>query len=290
MPFTGACFTAGALAIAGLPPLNGFNSEWLLYRGLFGTALDGSGAVRVASLIAAALFALVGGLAAACMVRLLGMAFLGAPRDPSAAAAHEGGLWLRAPLALLLAACAALAVLPVAAVSALGPVARELLGPDAASAEALAATTRALTPIGTIAAASWLGLALGWPVLALLRGRRPAPDETWGCGYAAPSTRMQYSACSFSQLFAERLLPRPLAPRVLATPVRGPFPDPVQFATEEGDPITRGGYEPVFGAIARRFARLRVLQQGNAHLYLAYILIAVLASLLWTSLRARWLP
>lgn len=290
MPFTGACFVAGAVAISGLPPLNGFNSEWLLYQGLFGIALDASGFARVAAFLGAALLALVGGLAAACTVRLVGIAFLGEPRDRGADAAHEGGLWMRAPLALLTLACIALAVLPSVVVKLLGPVARQVLGPAAATADALARTADAVAPLGAIAAGTWLALALGWPVVSLLRGRSPARDATWGCGYAAPSARMQYTARSFSEQFAERLLPRSLAPRIRVSPIRGPFPASVRFSTEEGDPITRGSYEPIFSGIASRFARLRVLQQGNAHLYLTYILVAVLASLLWTSLRARWLP
>jgi hydrogenase-4 component B len=290
MPFTGACFVAGAVAISGLPPLNGFNSEWLLYRGLFGAALDAPGVARVAAFLAVALLALVGALAAACTVRLVGIAFLGEPRDCAAAGAHEAGLWMRAPLALLLVTCIALAALPSAVVMLCGPVARDVLGPAIASADGLSATASALAPIGAFAAAIWLALALGWPLISLLRGRNPARDATWGCGYAAPSARMQYTARSFSEQFAERVLPRSLAPRVRVAPVRGRFPAPAQFATEEGDPITRGTYEPIFSAIASRFARLRVLQQGNAHLYLAYILVAVLASLLWTSLRAQSLP
>jgi formate hydrogenlyase subunit 3/multisubunit Na+/H+ antiporter MnhD subunit len=290
MPFTGACFVAGAVAIAGLPPLNGFNSEWLLYRGLFGAALDTPGVMRVTASLGAALLALVGALAAACTVRLVGIAFLGEPRDRAAADAHEGGLWMRAPLAALLVACLALSVLPLAVVTLCGPVARDVLGPALASADALAAASGALAPIGVFAAASGLAVALGWPVMWLLRGRSPARDATWGCGYAAPSARMQYTARSFSEQFAERVLPRPLAPRVHVAPVSGRFPAPARLATEEGDPITRGSYEPIFSAIAGRFARLRVLQQGNAHLYLTYILVAVLASLLWASVRGRWLP
>jgi formate hydrogenlyase subunit 3/multisubunit Na+/H+ antiporter MnhD subunit len=291
MPFTGGCFVAGAIAISGLPPLNGFNSEWLLYRGLLGTALAASGVASVAAFLGTALLALIGGLAAACTVRLLGIAFLGEPRERAAGAAHEGGIAMRAPLALLVLACVALAVLPSLVVSLLGPIARELLGPVIASGDALAHTAAAVAPVGTVAAGSWLALAVvGCPVVALLRGRTAPRDATWGCGFAAPTARMQYTARSFSEQFAERLLPRPLAPRVRTAPIRGPLPEPARFATEEGDPITRGSYEPIFSAIAGRFARLRVLQQGNAHLYLAYILVALLASLFWSSLRARWLP
>jgi formate hydrogenlyase subunit 3/multisubunit Na+/H+ antiporter MnhD subunit len=291
MPFTGACFVAGAVAISGLPPLNGFNSEWLLYRGLFGAALDGAGVTRVAAFLGSALLSLVGALAAACTVRLVGIAFLGEPRDRAAASAHEPGPWMRAPVALLVLACIALASLPFAVVTLCAPVARDVLGLAVASTDALAATAGALGPIGAFAAASWVTVALGWPVMSLLRGRNAPRNATWGCGFAATSARMQYTARSFSEQFAERVLPRPLAPRARVEPmVSGRFPAPARLATEEGDPITRGGFEPIFSAIASRFARLRVLQQGNAHLYLAYILLAVLASLLWTSLRAQWLP
>jgi formate hydrogenlyase subunit 3/multisubunit Na+/H+ antiporter MnhD subunit len=290
MPFTGACFVAGAVAISGLPPQSAFNSEWLLYRGLFGAALDAPGIARVAALLGAALLALVGALAAAYTVRLVGIAFLGEPRDRGAAEAHEGGVWSRVPLAALLVACIALAVLPSTVVILCSSVARDLLGPSLASASAVSEIARAVAPVGAIAAAIWLLAALGWPAVSWLRGRNPALDTTWGCGYAAPSPRMQYTARSFSEQFAERVLPRALAPPIRVARISERFPAPVRFEAEEGDPITRGSYEPIFRAIANRFARLRVLQQGNAHLYLAYVLVAVLASLLWTSLRARWLP
>jgi NADH:ubiquinone oxidoreductase subunit 5 (subunit L)/multisubunit Na+/H+ antiporter MnhA subunit len=290
MPVTGACFAAGAVAISGLPPLNGFAGEWLLYRGLFGLAVDASGATRVASCVASAILALVGGLAAGCFVRLVGIALLGEPRTREAAAAHEGGLLLRGPLLLLAAACVVLGVLPGAVAALLGPVAVEVLGPEVARSGALARATGSLAPIAALAAGTWLALGLGAFLVSMLRGRRPARDATWGCGYAAPTPRMQYTSRSFAQLFARGLLPRALAPRVEVPAPRGPFPVAVRMTTQEGDPITRGAYEPLFDGFATRFARLRALQQGNAHLYLAYVLVALLAALSWISVRARWLP
>jgi hydrogenase-4 component B len=236
------------------------------------------------------LLAFVGGLAAAYAVRLVGIGFLGEPRDRAAAEAHEGGIWLTAPLAVLLLACIGLAVSPSSVVMLCTPVAREVLGASIASPAAVSGTAGAVAPVGAIAAVGWLAVALCWPVASLLRGRSPARSATWGCGYAAPSARMQYTASSFSEQFADRVLPRALARRVRTTAVTGRFPAAVSFESEEGDPLTRGSYEPFFRAIADRFARLRVLQQGNAHLYLAYILVAVIASLLWASVRARWLP
>jgi formate hydrogenlyase subunit 3/multisubunit Na+/H+ antiporter MnhD subunit len=291
LPVAGTCFLWGAVAISGLPPGNAFASEWLLQRGLAELALGPASGAGVAACLAIAAVALVGGLAAACFVRLVGIALLGVPRGPEAAAAHEGGLSLRAPLLALAAACAAFALAPAALVRLCGPLAEQLLGPTLSGVGSVARTADAIAPVGLAALAVWTALAAGATLAAALqRGRRQAPDETWGCGYAAPSARMQYSARSFAELLAERWLPRWLAPRVRVPAPRGAFPAPIRLATEEGDPLVRGAYEPLFDAFATRFARLRALQQGNAHLYLGYVLMAVLAALAWVSVRARWAP
>jgi formate hydrogenlyase subunit 3/multisubunit Na+/H+ antiporter MnhD subunit len=291
LPVAGACFVWGAVAISGLPPGNAFASEWLLYRGLADLVLGPATAAGVAACLAIALLALVGGLAATCCVRLVGIALLGAPRSREAEAAREPGWLMRAPLVALAGLCAALALLPATVVRLCEPVAAQLLGPALASAGAVEATASAVSPVGSAAIAVWAALAAAAGLAAALRlRRRQASDETWGCGYAAPTRRMQYTARSFSELLAERWLPHWLAPRVRVPSPRGAFPGPVQLTSEEGDPLTQGAYEPVFAALAGLFARLRALQQGNAHLYLTYILTAILAALAWISLRTRWVP
>ena len=291
MPVTGACFVLGAVAISGLPPLNGFGSEWLLYRGLIGLALGSAATAGVVATLAVALLALVGGLAAACFLRLVGIALLGEPRSPEARLAHEGGPLLYGPALLLAAACGALALFPGGVVRLAQPVAEQLFGSTFASAGVVQETAAALTPIGVSAGIGWaLVVAGAGLVAARMRARSRRTVETWACGYALPSTRMQYTARSFSELLAERLLPRWLAPRIRVSALRGSFPAPAALVSEEQDPITHGAYEPLFTALASRFARLRALQQGNAHIYLTYILSAVLVALAWISLRTRWAP
>jgi formate hydrogenlyase subunit 3/multisubunit Na+/H+ antiporter MnhD subunit len=288
LPVTGACFLLGAVAISGLPPLNGFVSEWLLYRGLIGLGLGAAATTEVAAYLAAALLALVGGLAALCFVRLVGIAFLGEPRSAGAAHAQEGGPLLWAPALLLAAACVLLALLPGAVVRLAEPVAAQLLGPGLASASAVA---RTLTPIGVASGVGWAVLLVGAGLLAAwpsARARRT--QETWACAYARPSVRMQYTARGFSELLTARFLPRWLATRVRVPALEGCFPASATLASEQRDPLVSDLYEPLFSALAGRFARLRGLQQGNAHIYLAYILGAVLAALAWISWRARGLP
>ena len=110
MPWTSAFFLVGSLAISGLPPLNGFVSEWLTYQSLLAGYRTTSQITRLMYPIAGALLALTGALAAACFVKAFGITFLALPRSEEAAAAHESD-WTMLPVwALLAALCAALGI------------------------------------------------------------------------------------------------------------------------------------------------------------------------------------
>lgn len=139
-----------------------------------------------------------------------------------------------------------------------------------------------------LSGALWIALLLGFALFgALLRRRRPERNETWGCGYAAPTPRMQYTARSFSDL-GQSFLPRSLRPRVTRSRPDQPFPAPVQLSTDCRDPFTRAAYEPFLDRWARRFARLRWVQQGLLHLYVLYILVTVIVALTVVAIEARW--
>ena len=85
----------GATAISGLPPLNGFVGEWLMYLGLIDGGMQADRAHNISMLLAVGLVALVGGLAVLCFVRLVGIVLLGSPRGEAAAQAHESSPWMR---------------------------------------------------------------------------------------------------------------------------------------------------------------------------------------------------
>src|SRR5205823_6006569 len=90
MPMTGTLFLVGAIAISGLPPLNGFVSEWLIYVGaLRHGILSSPGSAPGIAVVVVPVLALVGGLAAACFVKVFGVVFLGEPRSAPSAQAHE---------------------------------------------------------------------------------------------------------------------------------------------------------------------------------------------------------
>jgi formate hydrogenlyase subunit 3/multisubunit Na+/H+ antiporter MnhD subunit len=284
MPITGRAWIFGAVAIAGLPPLNGFTGEWLIYRALSALGVRAQAGDALAAIAAVGALALAGGLAALCFVRLIGVVLLGTPRADAAAHAHESSRAMTTPILLLGALCVAAACVPAALVRVAGPVLSDLAG--ASMVDITAAATK-LTPIGVAFAALAGGLALAGALVAWRTGHPPVSD-TWGCGYAAPTARMQYTGRSFSEIFVERLLPRWLRPRQTVLRPEGLFPQAASYATETSDPLTRGAYEPLLERAADRVSRLRWLQRGQLHIYLLYIVVAVIVGLGWMTARDHW--
>ena len=284
MPRTGAAMIAGAVAISGLPPMNGFVSEWLLYLGLIrgGIApLGAGGAPGVAMLLATGVVSFIGAMAALCFLRLVGIALLGEPRTAEARTAHESSWWFTAPMGILLLMSALIAVFPAPVVAAVARAGGSIRG-----SAALSLPDAPLATLGEVNALVWGAVFLGWTIFALLRKGKPASrDATWGCGYAAPTPRMQYTARAFAELFGVKLLPESLRPRFSPAVPMTIFPEPRACASTCEDPLTRSVYEPLFASAGDRFARLRWLQQGLLHLYVLYILIVVLLALAWVSFR-----
>ncbi|HYL80989.1 MAG TPA: proton-conducting transporter membrane subunit, partial [Candidatus Acidoferrum sp.] len=123
MPWTGACFLVGAAAISGLPPLNGFVSEFLIYLGAFSGTTDSAGeaVLLIPAVVIIGSLALIGGFATACFTKAFGIVFLGEPRSPHAAHAHEAGLAMRLPMVALAVGCAAVGLFPFLAIRAMAP-------------------------------------------------------------------------------------------------------------------------------------------------------------------------
>jgi hypothetical protein len=186
-----------------------------------------------------------------------------------------------APMAVLALLCVAIGVFPRPVLHVVSSVSDELFRSPAALPEADA-------PVGALAVlngAIWGLVILGGAAAALaIRRGRVVADSTWGCGYAQPTARMQYTARAFSELLSQLLVPARLRPRTDVSRPAGLFPDRVAFTSDFSDPMTRGFYEPLLERWADRFARLRWMQQGLLHVYLVYILVALLVGLAWSSL------
>jgi hydrogenase-4 component B len=268
VPLTWLCFAVGATAIIGVPPLNGFVSEWLVYRGFFAAESSGEGALRLALLGVPAL-ALVGALALACFAKVAGVVFLGTARStsPITPVDHEAGYV--APMFVLATLCIALGVVPVAGVWLVGSAARDLGGH--AGEFALRASADAATGISVVAASvAGIASALWLARWALLRGRSVRYEPTWGCGYPATTPRMQYTASSFAAPLLS-LFGRLSGVRSTRSAT--------SLHTHPRDLVLDGIAVPAWNAIRRAALRLRPIQQGRLSLYLVYVMAALLALL-----------
>jgi hydrogenase-4 component B len=240
--------------------------------------------LNLAALFATGLLAFIGGLAALCFVRLVGIVLLGEPRSPQAAHAHESSLGMLLPMLALGAAVVVMAVIPDKLLQMIAPVTGQLFGARVAANVAHAQAS--VHGLGLLNAAVWAGLGLAAVVWLVFR-RKPAapvePVETWGCGYAAPTPRMQYTARSFSEFVSYRLFPRSLRVRTDVQKPDSVFPRKGTFSSQCPDPLTDRIYEPLFIGWADRFARLRWIQQGALHIYFLYIFVVAVAALAWIS-------
>jgi len=286
LPATGGLLVLAAAALAGLPPLNGFVSEWLVYLGLLRGGEGASAALALLAWLALAALAFVGALAAIVFTRLLGIALLGTPRSPEAARAHEGGPLLVVPLALLGAGNVAIALFPAQAVALVAPAAAVVLRvPEGAVRDAL------VPAAGALAGPMRLGLAalvIAAAVLLatsrrLLSRREVGASSTWGCGFSQESARVQYTAASYAELAAAAVAPGALRPTRQVEAAAGAFPRAARFATAADDPARARIFEPAFRTVAEWFGRLRQFQQARLNLQLLYTVatILVLSALLF---------
>ncbi len=269
MPWTAALFGLGALAVAGLPPLNGFVSEWLEYLGLFEATASRASAPTLA-MPAAILLALAGALALASFVKAIGIVFLGAPRTQAAREAHECGTWMRAPMLVLAGICITIGLVPLLVWPALARAVGSW-NPAWASAEPPA-------PLHALGLAQ-LVLALLAVLAALLLWRRARENglrraPTWDCGYAQPTARMQYTSGSFAGIgggwFAWIFRPESRLRRP-----RGPFPGAADWFARVPETVLERLVEPSGGALLRLALAARRLQHGRLQAYILYLVVGL---------------
>jgi hydrogenase-4 component B len=296
MPRTALCFLVGAAAISGLPPLNGFVSEWLVFQALLGGPQLPRPELGLLMAFAAGMLALTSGLAAACFVKAFGITFLAIPRSAHAASAHEVPRAMQAGMGALALACVILGVVPSLVVPGLGSVVAGLGGLPAGLLSGMPGLT--LEAPGTVGVIAPTALAVGLvlvPVAVAVAfrfgaaSRRLRVGDTWGCGRIGQTPRMEYTATAFAEplrrVFAE--LYRPTEDLSIDFhPESKYFVQSIAYRSEVHPWFERLLYAPVVSFLRRTAFRVRWLQAGSLHLYLLYMILALVALLLvsrWTS-------
>lgn len=265
MPWTAGLFALGSLAVAGLPPLNGFVSEWLVYLGLF-DAVTGRSPAAGAAMLAVIMLGMAGALALASFVKAGAMIFLGAARTQAATSAQESGWRMRAPMLVLAASCVVLGLAPVM----FWPAVARAVGiwhPVWASAEAPAPLFT--LGLAQVVLAVLFALAAGW-LWRLARTNGLRRGLTWDCAYAAPAARMQYSSGSFAGITVP-WFSWILQPALNLRRPRGPFPAAALRLVHIPETVLERVIAPTGEVILRVSTAVRRLQHGRLQAYILYI-------------------
>ncbi len=283
MPWVAWLALVGALATAGLPPLNGFVSEWLLLQAfLFTPGLPDSYLNMLVPLAAAAVV-LAAALSAYVMVKFFGIVFLGQPREAKLAEAHDAGIWQRIGLTWLAAGCVGLGIFPVQVIGLIDFVTGPLTGTTLSAATArshwiflapMDPQRASYSPLLFVVGLAVVTLAAWLAVRRFYHGRvRRAPP--WDCGFPLLNARMQDTAEGFGQpvrvvfepfFRTERELPAPAdaAPR---------------YRVVVEDPLWYWVYVPVVRIVERITRFVTVLQRGRISVYLMYSFATLLVLL-----------
>ncbi|MHB8252615.1 MAG: hydrogenase 4 subunit B [Acidiferrobacter sp.] len=285
MPWVALMMLIGTLAIAGVPPLNGFVSEWLLLQAFLGATIFPHPYLNMAVPLGAAVVALVAGLAAYVMVKFYGVVFLGRPREPRLTQATDAGLWERVALTWLALGCIALGLFPAVIIHVFRPTLTLLIGPiQAYSAMHVnglllaptAATHASYMPIAFFAAICLMVLI----TFVFVRGlfRRPVRrSAAWNCAYPSLTARMQDTAEGFGQpirhTFAAFLRVRRLLPI--------PEDTAPTYSSQVEDRIWYALYLPIAQSLAWATGLVGRLRRRRIAIYLLYSFVTLLILLVF---------
>lgn len=293
LPWTAFCFLIGAMAISGLPPFNGFVSEWMTFQALFAGLTSSNIVLTIIVIVGIASLAFTSGLAAACFVKAFGTTFLAVPRSEEAARAKECG----PSMCFGMAGLAALLLLLGIGAGSVTPVLTRV----AQSISGLTDTVPALQVTMMTVSARDQFAALSMPMIALVFGglllfvtgavyvftrrQKVTRDRTWGCGAPLRSrTEITATGFSWSLMTIFKFLMRP-SKRITTQYADDTQYVPVARRVELGffDAYDAYLYAPIKNITERISRSAKKIQSGNVNEYILYIALTLAALLIWIS-------
>ena len=281
MPHTGYLFLIGSLAICGLPPFNGFISEFFLYNGLFHGLVSGNFKLILYLLFTVLGLVCIGGLALICFTKAFGIVFLGTPREKL----HEDNsvevpqrIW---PMYLIVLAIMVIGLFPVIfSTWLLNIICLYQPGLDVQVKLQFGEILVNLTLVG------WYSLgfvalvsSIYYLKLLITRRRIVSRDLTWGCAYTGQTAKMQYTASSFIRTY------RKLAEPVLSikrdkVEASGLYPQNIMQKTHARDKIETWLIDKPLLLFRKVLNSFVFLQNGNIQAYILYGFVFVSFALL----------
>ncbi|MCX6219507.1 MAG: proton-conducting transporter membrane subunit [Bacteroidia bacterium] len=280
MPQTAMLFLIAAIAICGIPPFNGFISEFIIYTGLYSWLSDGTLFSLLAAIFSTIGLVAIGGLAMICFTKAFGTVFLGTARHTLHAECQEVKFIQLLPSYILALVIILVGIFPMLFIHLLAEPVSLFTG----TVQILTNTPQnsVFTALQPISWASWIlvALVIGLYFIRqnLLKKRRVEVGPTWGCGYVASTSKHQYTASSFVRTYSKLFAPVLIVNKEEAI-VHGVFPSEARYHTQPYDKLEKGLIDRVLKLNKRFMGRFVFLNNGKLQFYILYGIIFILTVL-----------
>lgn len=280
MPQTSILFLVAAIAICGIPPFNGFISEFILYNGLYKWLLNGTLFSLLAAIFSTISLVAIGGLAILCFTKAFGTIFLGNCRRPIQLDIKEVNVFQLIPSYLLAIVMLFIGLAPKVVIHLLSKTIAIFSGTNSLNGIFIQTT-----PFENMQSISWASGLLLLMILAVYLTRRiltrkltKAAEPTWGCGYTAPTTKQQYTAGSFVRTYSKLFGPVLLIKKEEEA-VRGIIPSEASYKTHPLDKIEHGIIDRLVKQSHHWMGKFAFLNNGKLQFYILYGILFIVTVL-----------
>ena len=283
MPKTAAIFLVGAIAIGGLPPFNGFVSEFIIYIGLIEGTHSNSISQILLFVLSLAGLSVIGGLSVLTFTKTFGVIFLGQPRTELHHKPHEVSKLMLVPQYVIIVVMVSVALIPQCYMRIIGTVLMGMipLYADMNSIEGYVNTISGISLYSllliAIAVAIWIVRSF------IMKNRIQRVDATWGCGYTASSSRIQYTGKSFSKPLGKILNFLLIENKHFEELKTGEiFPEKRSYVSHYHDFIERNLIDPILARLNYSVNYFSFIQNGRIQSYVWYGIVFILAIFILT--------
>ena len=283
MPYTALLFIIGSVAICGLPPFNGFISEFLIYGGMLQGIPSSDMGMFITLVVSIGALAMVGTMAVLCFSKASGIMFLGEARSEAASQVKEDvGAVMLLPMSILALFTLLIGVFPQHVLKVIVAPASQFAGGESALPifESLGSVMQQLS----ICFGIFVLMLIVVLVIRMLINRRYEEHCTWGCGYNRANPHMQYTASSYASPFISTL--KPLFKRV--SHIKKPkdlFPKEAYYELEIEDIEEAYIVNPIVKWDEKLLAKFERIQNGNMQQYilfgLIFLVLAIVGLVVW---------
>ncbi len=280
MPQTAALFLVAAIAISGIPPFNGFISEFVIYTGLYEWLSDSTLVSLLAAILSTACLAIIGGLAMLCFTKAFGVVFLGNARSALPDSCKEMPFVQLLPLYLLAVIILLIGLFPTGFINLLSYPVSQLTGGVHAPLSAI--QINAFNALQPISLAAWMLILLAAAIFLIrkyvIHQHKVETGPTWGCGYVATNAKQQYTAGSFVRTYSKLFAPFLLIGKH-EEELQGIFPGEAHYHSHPYDKLEKWLIDIPVKNNKSFMGRFIFLNNGKLQFYIGYGVLFILSVL-----------